>query len=118
MTIFLDGKGFVSALVEMPGVGMIVLVMPPGMSDGDPAHEIDHRPSAARAQHQVPVAGHQAPAEQLDVDALQRVGEDGDEGLIIARLVKEALAAVAAVDDMIAEVRLDPSQRARHDAGW
>ena len=68
-------------------------------------------------QHQVPVVGHEAVGEDEDAgDGLLHLGEEGDEGVVVAGGVEEPLAAVAAVEHVVDDAADGLAGAAGHEA--
>jgi hypothetical protein len=81
---------------------------------GEVTHERGERRRVARAKHQVPVIGPQTPAQQPDRIPSHGFGEDDRECEIIRLFMEQSLAAVAPIEDMNANVRLDPTRGTWH----
>ena len=64
----------------------------------------------------MPVVGHDAVGQQAAAEALLGRGQDALEGLVVARLVEEAQAAVGPVEGVINEARFGGTAGAAHAA--
>ena len=64
----------------------------------------------------MPVVGHQAESQQASGNALLRLGEQLDEGGVVAILVKQAAAPVAAVEHVVNESPGRVTGHSRHEA--
>ena len=114
VVVVLDAEVFVAALVEVAGGAAVVAVVSAGVGEGEPLHEALQVAVGAGAQDEVPVVAHQAPAQQVDVEPREGVGEDVEEGLEVFVLAEDCLAAVAAVQDVVDQAGLDAAAGAGH----
>ena len=83
-----------AGMAVMGTISLDVGVADPGEISGQVA-------IAGGTKDQMPMVGHEAKTEQLDVGLVLGVEEELDERLIIRRLAEKAPAAVAAIEDMI-----------------
>ena len=89
-------------------------MMPPDMGDAQPRHESTEGDIGSRTQHQMPVIGHQTPAEQIHLEPLDRVGENSEKRRIIRLFAKQGLAIVAAIQHVKADAGRSDAKGARH----
>src|SRR5438876_11243053 len=92
-----------------------MLVVPADVRERDPLHEALELIAAARAQHQVPVIAHEAPAQQLDAEALQPLGQHVEKRLKILGLAKDPPPAVAAVDHVVDRIDFAKARGTWHE---
>jgi hypothetical protein len=78
-----DTEVLVATLIKMSACPTVMPVMPPHVRDRQPLHKALELIGAARAQDQVPVIGHHAPAKQIDGESIKSLGQHVEERLEI-----------------------------------
>lgn len=97
-SVGLDRKALVCPLIQVPAPGGVAVFVPSAdVRHGEALHESAEIAVIARAQHQVPMVGHQAVGEQLDRHHRQHLGEALFKGRIVTGTVEEISACVRAV---------------------
>ena len=99
--IRLNRKTLVSSLVEMSAALLVMGAVALDVRVGRPGKIFGHVPRASRPQNQVPMIGHEAVSEQVDLGMFLRLTEQLDECGIIGVLVKDSAAVVPAIKDVI-----------------
>lgn len=92
----------------------MVAMMPPDMREGEPAHEGGELMVVSWPQNQVPVIGHETPAEQFDAVSLKRFAQHEQKCLVIFGLLEDLHPAVAAIDHVINFIGESASRRTGH----
>jgi len=99
MPVILHGKALVGSLVEVAAAFRVAMGVPAAhMSDREPVHEGRKLAIGAGPEEQMPMVGHKAPGQQAQWNAHQRLGEDLLEGGVVALILEDAAAGVAAVE--------------------
>src|SRR5947209_20189620 len=86
------------------------------MRVGHPRQIRRHVFIAARAQHQMPVVGHEAESENLDLSLLLTHQQQINKCLVVARLAEDAHCSVAAIECVIDDSASGGTSGAWHDS--
>ena len=113
--IALDRKAFESSLVQRAGAGGVMMGVPTlGVGHGQQPHELAQLIVLARPQHQVPVIGHQAVAEDSHRDRKTGAFDDPLHGQVIGIVFKQSPATHRPVQHMIKHPSARGSQSSGH----
>src|ERR1700722_5959116 len=114
MQIVLNWEAFVSPLIEMAASRAMVRVMTPDVRRAEPSHVFGQIRIAARSNHQMPMVGHETKSKQIDRCSFPRLYEELTKRIIITRLVKDAHAAIAAIQNVINSSAFHSAGRSGH----
>ena len=93
---------------------MVVLVITADVGGHQPHHVGTEVAIVLGPERQVKVIGHQAVGEQAERRAFRRLGQELEEGSIVAVLVKHGTSPIASIEDMIAVTALRSTCGAWH----
>jgi len=100
MPVLLDREAFEAALPEM-AMAAVVLVVTSGMAGLPPLHEETESVVGVRLEDDMEMVGHEAEAQDAHGEFGFGGREQIEEGAIVAVLLKDDHAAIAAVEDMV-----------------
>ena len=103
MFVLLYGEGFEAALPDVTRATM-AFVVTADVCGEEPLHPAGEVTVLAGPEDEVEMVGHEAVAADAHGEAFAGEGHEIDEGLIVVVVVEDAGAAVAAVDDVVADV--------------
>jgi hypothetical protein len=102
MLVLLAGYALEPALIQVPVAHRIVGLLPAlGVGQCQPSHERRQFAIAPRPEDQVPMIGHQAPAQHADRQTLVGLEQHPLEGLEVRVLLEQPQPAVGAVENVI-----------------
>jgi hypothetical protein len=101
MFVFLDGEGAEATLLNV-AAAMIVFMVAANVGSEQPHHVSVPIAVAARPEGEVGMVGHQARGEQTHGCPLPCLAQQLDEGGVIAVVVEDGAATIAAIEDMVA----------------
>lgn len=81
--------------------GMVMGMVALRMSQTQPLNKPTHLAIDRRADHQMPVIGHQAESEKAQVHALYGIDEDSFKGLVVGYFVKYLCTVAGTIEHMI-----------------
>ena len=107
MIVVLDRKALVTLLVEVPhAAGVVVRVIPHGMSATDPAHKTAHLSVDQWPQDEMIVIGHQLETEKLNLVNLKSFVKDSLESLVVGLFLEDFSPHVCAIQGVVKPARL------------
>jgi hypothetical protein len=93
---------------------MVVLVIAADVGIEEPLHPTTQVAVSMRPEHQMEVVGQYAIGQHAHGDGLVGIAHGLEEGLEVAVFVKDLVAGVAPVEDMVANIANRGASRARH----
>src|SRR5256885_943334 len=93
---------------------MVMLVIASDMGSQEPAHVSAQVAIVEGPERQVKMVGQQAPGQQAHRNAFACLVEQCAKGGEVAVFVKDGLASIASVEDMVTEPTLGSTESARH----
>jgi hypothetical protein len=99
--VLLDGKGAEAALVDV-AAAMIMAVIAADVSGKQPHHVVAQVAVGARPEGKVKMVGHQAISQESHRRAFAGPAEQFEKSGLVAVLAKDAAAAIASIEDMVA----------------
>lgn len=113
MRIFFNRKGLKAPLPDMAR-GTVALVVAPYVGRQQPLEVTREVALGPRPQDQMKVVGHETEPQQAHRHTLTGFLEQCQKGPVVGRVVKHLRAAIAPVQDVVAQTTNGSSRRARH----